>query len=125
MRQENKINLSIVIPVFNEKNFIIKLFEEIKTFFNDSKNEIIFIDDGSTDDTYEKLLELSEKNKNITLFRNEENIGLTKSLNVLIKNSNGKILGRQDGDDISLPNRISTQYNYLNYFMKDLLMKKI
>ena len=53
------------------------------------------------------------------MFRNEENIGLTKSLNVLIKNSNGKILGRQDGDDISLPNRISTQYNYLKHFNLD------
>ena len=63
MRQENKINLSIVIPVFNEKNFLIKLFEEIKIFFNDSKNEIIFVDDGSTDGSTNILNELKEKKK--------------------------------------------------------------
>ena len=60
MHQKNKINLSIVIPVFNEKNFLIKLFEEIKIFFNDSKNEIIFIDDGSTDGSTNILKEIKD-----------------------------------------------------------------
>ena len=63
MHQENKINLSVIIPVFNEKNFLVKLFEEIKNYFNDSNNEVIFIDDGSTDGSTNILRELKEKKK--------------------------------------------------------------
>ena len=61
MHQENKIDLSVIIPVFNEKNFLTKLFEEIKNYFNDSKNEVIFVDDGSTDGSTETLRELKKK----------------------------------------------------------------
>ena len=49
MRQENSKVLSIVIPVFNEINFLNKLFEQIETYFNKENIEIIVVDDGSTD----------------------------------------------------------------------------
>ena len=35
MHQESNINLSLIVPVFNEKNFLVKLFEEIKNYFDD------------------------------------------------------------------------------------------
>ena len=101
MRQENKINLSIVIPVFNEKNFLIKLFEEIKIFFNDSKNEIIFIDDGSTDGSTKILNELKEK-KNykflLKLIKLDINSGKGKAIQTGIKNSVGEYILLQDAD---------------------------
>ena len=101
MRQENKINLSIVIPVFNEKNFLIKLFEEIKIFFNDSKNEIIFIDDGSTDGSTNILNELKEK-KNykflLKLIKLDINSGKGKAIQTGIKNSVGEYILLQDAD---------------------------
>ena len=53
-----KKSISIIIPVFNEKNFLTKLFQEIKLYFDDSKNEVIFIDDGSTDGTRQILNKL-------------------------------------------------------------------
>ena len=101
MRQENKINLSIVIPVFNEKNFLIKLFEEIKIFFNDPKNEIIFIDDGSTDGSTNILNELKEK-KNykflLKLIKLDINSGKGKAIQTGIKNSIGEYILLQDAD---------------------------
>ena len=101
MHQENKINLSIVIPVFNEKNFLIKLFEEIKIFFNDSKNEIIFIDDGSTDGSTNILNELKEK-KNykflLKLIKLDINSGKGKAIQTGIKNSVGEYILLQDAD---------------------------
>ena len=101
MHQENKINLSIVIPVFNEKNFLIKLFEEIKIFFNDPKNEIIFIDDGSTDGSTNILNELREK-KNykflLKLIKLDINSGKGKAIQTGIKNSVGEYILLQDAD---------------------------
>jgi len=101
MHLENKTNLSIVIPVFNEKNFLVKLFEEIKIFFNDPKNEIIFIDDGSTDGSTKILNELKEK-KNykflLKLIKLDINSGKGKAIQTGIKNSVGEYILLQDAD---------------------------
>ena len=61
MLQENSKILSIVIPVFNEINFINKLFEQIELYFNRKNIEIIIVDDGSTDGSSNLLNELKKK----------------------------------------------------------------
>ena len=61
MPQENSKTLSIVIPVFNEINFLDELFKQIKNFFNNDYTEIIFVDDGSNDGSSNLLVELKKK----------------------------------------------------------------
>ena len=63
MPQENSKILSIVIPVFNEINFLDKLFDQIKKYFNKENIEIIFVDDGSTDGSF-KFIKRIKKKKN-------------------------------------------------------------
>ena len=53
------------------------------------------------------------KDNRVKLFENKENLGLTKSLNILIKHSTNNIIARQDADDISYPKRIESQLNFL------------
>ena len=76
------------------------------------------MDDGSTDSTYEILLQNFDDNKKIRIFKNNKNIGLTKSLNKLIKKSKGSVIARQDADDTSVPNRLEIQ-------MESLILKKL
>ena len=76
------------------------------------------MDDGSTDSTYEILLQNFADNKKIRIFKNNENIGLTKSLNKLIKKSKGSVIARQDADDTSVPNRLEIQ-------MESMILKKL
>ena len=101
MHQENDTDLSIIIPVFNEQNFIIKLFDQIKLYFNKKNVEIIFVDDGSTDKSLQILQDLQKLNDYKFLFKINKldiNSGKGKAIQTGIKNSNGKYVLLQDAD---------------------------
>ena len=103
--------ISVLLSVYNDDENIKKSIDSILS--QSYKNiELLVIDDGSTDKTYEILNDI--KDSRLKIFRNKDNLGLTKSLNILIKKSQGQILARQDSDDISLPTRLEIQYNTLH-----------
>ena len=84
MHQENKINLSIVIPVYNEEKYLNNLFLDLKKYFNQEETEVIVVNDGSDDDS----IKILEKLKNNTykfqyklITKKFELIILTKSIN--------------------------------------------
>ena len=101
MHHENSKLLSIVIPVFNEINFLYKLFEQIKKFFNDENIELIVVDDGSTDGSSNLLEELKAKKNykySFKLIRLDINSGKGKAIQTGIKNANGEYVLLQDAD---------------------------
>lgn len=102
--------ISVILSVYNDELNIKNAIESIlsQTYKN---IELLVLDDFSTDKTYEIISELNDNR--LTILRNSKNLGLTKSLNILINNSNGEILARQDSDDISLENRLEIQYKKL------------
>ena len=102
--------ISVIMSVFNDQKNIESSVNSIldQTYKN---FELLVRDDGSTDQT-RKILE-SIKDKRIKLFTSSKNIGLTKSLNLLIKKSSGTLIARQDSDDISLKDRFEIQVNRL------------
>ena len=61
MHQENKINLSIVIPVFNEDKYLDSLFLDLKKYFDHEDIEIIVVNDGSNDNSYNILKKIKKK----------------------------------------------------------------
>ena len=102
--------ISVLLSVYNDDKNIKKSIDSILS--QSYKNiELLIIDDCSTDKTYEIINEI--KDSRVRIFRNKDNKGLTKSLNILIKESKGQILARQDSDDVSLPNRLEIQYSEL------------
>ncbi len=102
--------ISVLLSVYNDDKNIKKSIDSILS--QSYKNiELLVIDDCSTDKTYEIINEI--KDSRVKIFRNKDNKGLTKSLNILIKESKGQILARQDSDDVSLPNRLEIQYSEL------------
>ena len=101
MLQENSKILSIVIPVFNEINFLNKLFQQIETYFNKENIEIIVVDDGSTDGSSNLLNELKQKKHYKFLFKLiklDINSGKGKAIQTGIKNSIGEYILLQDAD---------------------------
>jgi len=104
--------VSILMSVRNGEQTVEK---SIKSILNQSYDyfEFLIVDDCSTDSTLGKLKILEKQDSRISIFTNSENIGLTKSLNKLIKNTKGELIARQDADDYSNPERIYAQVEYL------------
>jgi len=74
--------------------------------------ELVVIDDGSTDATPE-ILDHWSKDKRVKIITNESNLGLTKSLNLGLRECFGKYVARWDGDDVCDPERLQKQYEFM------------
>ena len=101
MPQENSKILSIIIPVFNEINYVNKLFDQIKIYFDKDNVEIIIVDDGSNDGSFETLSEIKEKKTykfSFKLIKLDINSGKGKAIQIGIKNSEGEYILLQDAD---------------------------
>ena len=76
--------------------------------------EFLIVDDNSNDDSL-AILE-SYADKRIVIVRNLENLGLTKSLNKLIRMATGEFIARMDADDVCMANRFEKQ---IDFFIKN------
>ncbi len=103
--------LSIVIPVFNEAGNVEKVFGEIADVCdsNGYEYEVIFVDDGSTDGTTEKLKQLSP----IKIIRMRKNFGQTAAMDAGIKLAKNDYLITMDGDLQNDPRDIPNLVRYL------------
>lgn len=118
MENKNK-EISIIIPCFNEEDNVEILHSEI---LNACKNlnktfEIIFIDDGSADKTFEKLKNLQQ----IKIVRFRRNFGQTAALDAGFKKAIGKIIVTMDGDLQNDPRDIRSLLNKMEEGEYDLV----
>ncbi len=101
MLHENEKKLSIIIPVFNEKNFVKKLFDDLIYYFNYKNVEVIIVDDGSTDGS-SKILNKLKNNPNYKfeykLIKLDINSGKGKAIQTGLKNAKGEYVLLQDAD---------------------------
>ncbi len=75
--------------------------------------ELIVVNDCSTDNTPEIIKSYSDKDPRVHLINNETNLQPAISRNKALQNAKGKYIAILDSDDIALPNRLETQYNFL------------
>lgn len=113
--------VSVIMSVKDDED---NIFNAVKSILSQTYQniELLVVDDYSSDSTYEILKSIdSDKLK---VFRNKENIGLTKSLNFLIKKTNGEYIARQDSDDLSFKNRIESQLEIIHNNSIDLVCSR-
>lgn len=89
------MNLSVIIPVFNEVNHVSEILKRVQA--QDLANEIVVVDDGSSDGTREILRELDGQNR-IRVILHERNRGKGAAVVTGIKASRGEFLLIQDAD---------------------------
>ena len=115
--------ISIVIPVFNEEDSVTELHDRVKEVFHrlNRPYEMIFIDDGCTDGTFEKLRILQSKNLNLVILRHFRNVGKSLALMGGFDTAEGDIAITLDSDlqdqPEEIPNfiaRIEEGYDFVN-----------
>ena len=96
MKQKNRMKkLSIIIPVYNNELNIKPLYKKLckeVLIKNDFEYEIIFVDDGSEDDSYNELLKLREKDENIKIIKFTRNFGAYTAIFAGLKYANGNCM---------------------------------
>lgn len=103
--------VSVVIPVYNRIDTIEKAVESVRR--QTCKNvEIIIIDDGSTDGTYNILKKLEKTENSIRIFT-QEHKGANAARNLGIEKSKGEFIAFQDSDDEWLPDKLEKQIRYM------------
>lgn len=109
-------NISIIIPIYNEELSINSLYEEIKTIVIDAFNqyEIIFIDDGSNDKSYEIINQLASNDASIIAIKLNRNYGKSDALNEGFKLAQYEYVATLDGDLQDDPNEIIKLVNTLD-----------
>lgn len=92
--------VSILVPLLNEEESLGKLAKEISAVFDtiNSDYEILFIDDGSTDNSLKVIKELSRANNKIRYMSFRKNYGKSAALNVGFKNVTGDAIITMDAD---------------------------
>lgn len=109
------MNISVVIPLLNEQESLKELYNWIAQVMqsNSFSYEIIFIDDGSTDGSWDIISELSNKDKQVKGIRFLKNYGKSQALHAGFEKAQGAIVITMDADLQDNPEEIPGLYNLI------------
>jgi glycosyltransferase involved in cell wall biosynthesis len=115
MSAEKLTDISVVIPLFNEEESLRELCEWIVRVMNTNSfsYEIILVNDGSTDRSWEVIESLGKENNNIKGISFRRNYGKSAALNEAFKASSGKVVITMDADLQDSPDEIPGLYNMI------------
>lgn len=110
------MDLSVVIPVYNEEESITYLYESVtKALTNlNFEYETILVDDGSSDQTYVRALELAKLDPKLKIVKLKRNYGQTTALHAGFQNAQGRVIVTMDGDLQNDPEDIPLMLNKMN-----------
>jgi dolichol-phosphate mannosyltransferase len=105
------MKLSIVVPVYNEAENILPLLNEIKQALSSAKSyEVIYVDDGSQDDTAKVLQQAMCQFSTLRVFRHQTSYGQSAALRTGIKQATSPVIATLDGDGQNDPADIPRLY---------------
>lgn len=115
MEQENNIQISVVVPLYNEDESIGELHDWIVRVMNEHKftYEIMFINDGSTDRSWEVIESLQAKNSCVKGIKFQRNYGKSAALHVGFEATKGDVVITMDADLQDSPEEIPDLYKMI------------
>lgn len=107
------MQVSIVIPLLNEEDSLMELYDWIVTVLrsNSLSYEILFIDDGSTDDSWQKIREITAKDNAVKGIKFNRNYGKSQALHVGFEKAQGDVVITMDADLQDNPEEIPELYS--------------
>lgn len=107
--------VSVIMSIYKEPvDWIVQSIDSILDQSFQDFEFIIVNDNPERGDNARLLKEYEQKDSRVFIISNDDNIGLTKSLNKALDTAQGEYVARMDADDISMPTRFETQINYLD-----------
>ncbi len=107
--------ISVVIPLFNEEESLPELHNWIVSVMQDNNftYEVIFVDDGSTDNSWQVIESLKAKDENVKAIKFQRNYGKSAALHVGFQGSKGKVVITMDADLQDSPDEIPELYRMI------------
>ena len=104
---------SVIIPIYNEEDSLLPLYNSLKEVMNklNGQYEILFVDDGSTDSSLERLKRVYVNSKNLAIVILKERAGKAEALQAGFDNAEGEIYITLDGDGQDDPGEIPSLLN--------------
>lgn len=117
------LQISIVIPVFNEQDSLQELHQWITTVLEKHTflYEIIFIDDGSRDDSWQAIELIANKDKRVRAIQFKRNQGKSPCLHTAFQSAKGQVVVTMDADLQDSPEEIPELYNLIANSNYDLV----
>lgn len=112
MERMNNPEISVVLPVFNEEAGLAELYRRVKAVLDDTalRHEIIFVNDGSRDRSWEKILGLASEDRDVKAVNLSRNFGHQVAITAGIEVSSGATVVVMDSDLQDPPELIPTLY---------------
>lgn len=103
--------VSFIVPLYNRADLVVETLDSIaRQTYKDF--EVVIVDDCSKDNSCEIVEDYPDKR--IKLIRNEQNLGVARTLNRAIEAASGEYLARMDSDDLCTPDRLERQVQLLD-----------
>src|SRR5690554_3262079 len=109
------MNISVVIPLLNEQDSLNELYDWIANVMQSNRfsYEIIFIDDGSTDNSWATIQQLAEKDSHVKGIRFLKNFGKSQALHAGFEKAQGDVVITMDADLQDNPEEIPELYHMI------------
>jgi len=117
------MDISVIVPLFNEEESLPKLFEWIERVMNDHKYtfEVIFVNDGSTDKSWQVIETLQQQSSNVRGIKFRHNYGKSPALYCGFKAAKGDVVITMDADLQDSPDEIPELFSMIQDDNYDLV----
>lgn len=109
------MNISVIVPLFNEAESLPELYEWIERVMNENhfSYELIFVNDGSTDDSWQVISDLADKSDHVKGIKFRRNYGKSPALYCGFKEAQGDVVITMDADLQDSPDEIPGLYKMI------------
>ncbi len=123
---EKSLNISVIIPVYNDEEVLAELYNRLKPVLeaNATTFEVIFVDDGSKDDSFKLLLLMQSRDNRIKVIKLARNFGQQNSISAGLDYAKGDIIVIMDSDLQDRPEDIPKLINAMEIEQNDMAIAK-